>query len=195
MANERVKQFNALLEGKTAKQLEGFYMFQNQKNSNNGKVASDLSGIAFRKLLQSNTFDYVRENHIASNVKKNAGSIMEYLVARDIFDKYDHKVDNKKGVDVENGRWNYEIKLISVDSASHGYSTLEEWKSTFAPSNKILLVVIENKVYRIYKTHTNEFLDQASFKKDRKELRLRYNKQTLKAIQDNGTFIDTVALF
>ena len=195
--NDRRKLFIEFMEKDlSAKRLEGIFLNQELKAKNSGKISNQYSGMVFRKLLESNRFDYVRENHIAKNVKKNAGSVMEYLIARDIKELENHKVDNKKGVDIEAGRWDYEIKAFTCNSSAHGYKDLSTWISTFTPSNKQLLFSIDRTVYQMSGKELISILPLLKFKEEhkKKELRIAPTNKNFEIMVAHSKTVDTVAL-
>jgi hypothetical protein len=174
---------------------------EENKNESNGKMYSEFTGLAIRKAMMMQELDYIYEKHTSNQVKDNAGTRMEYLVGRDVYEDEEHYTDNKRGSDIKSNGWDKEVKMISVSSPSSGYETMALWHQILAPKRKLLIVVVDRRVYRIYKKHTTDFLNSASFKEDydkrtkKTEWRLRLNSQTKNAILKYGVFVDTVALY
>ena len=146
------------------------------------KPTTTKIGMIYRKLMQSTRFDYIRNDHIYGAIE-NSGSIMEYLIARDIKELENHMVTNKKGIDIQNGRWDYEIKSFTNNSACHGYSTIEKWNDVI--DNKIMVLAFENVVYQPTKAQMKKIFPLLKLKTDKNkkgkiELRIAGNKKIIR---------------
>jgi len=194
--NQRRKEFIKFLENRNADQLEKIFIIQETKAKENGKIASVYSGMALRKLLENKKFDYIRNEKIAKNVKKNAGSVLEYLIARDIKEIESHTVDNGQGVDIK-GRWNYEIKAFTTNSAPHGYKNLQEWENVFSAESKQLLFSIDRTVYQMSGKKLLEILPLLKMKEEHKkeEIRIASTGRNFKILVSHAKELDTVALY
>jgi len=174
------------------------YNIEAVATSKRTKPTTTEIGIVFRTLIQSNRFDYIKENYI-KGVLENTGSIMEHMIARDILEIDEHMVTNAKGIDVDNGRWSYEIKALSSNSACSGYPSIAQWHTVFEKKSKLLLISIDSRVYKVGNKKVHLMIDHLEkndcFKFQEGEYRIKAKLASYKIIARYGVFEDTVALY
>jgi len=165
------------------------------------QLATEYTGICLKELLKKEKFDYIEQDHIRKGksgkpeVKVNAGSKMEYLIARDILELPNHIVDATSGIDVLRYGWSYEIKTLTSNSGCAGYNGLQGWVDVFTGSRKQLLIAIDNQVYQMSGKTLISILPQITWKdKNKAKWRISGVRANYELIAQYGTLIDTVDL-
>ena len=176
-----LRELKEKLKGLNIEQLDGvLYKFDTQR-PNDIMTVNRTEIVKAILLLRTDLKEQVKTAHF------NRGSQVEILVSQQLYKEEMHQVNNDQKSDITQGRWDYEIKSFTNNSACHGYSTIEKWNDVI--DSKIMVLAFENVVYQPTKAQMKKIFPLLKIKTDKNkkgkiELRIAGNKKNHKIVQE-----------